>query len=78
VGEYRPLQELWPPLVRKRVRERKRNTLDDCGTPGSTGKLTANRSGRAGLKEGANVAVGGDHRGGTVSQKSDVTDTAFG
>jgi hypothetical protein len=33
---------------------------------------------RAGLQEGADVAVGEDHRGGTVSQESDVTDTAFG
>jgi hypothetical protein len=43
----------------------------------STGNLTANRSGRAGLKEGADVAVGEDHRGGTVSQESDVKDTAL-
>jgi hypothetical protein len=30
----------------------------------------------AGLKEGADVAVEEDHRGGTMSQESDVTDTA--
>jgi hypothetical protein len=29
-------------------------------------------------KEGADVAVEEDHRGGTVSQESDVTDTALG
>jgi hypothetical protein len=48
------------------VRERKSNSLDDCDTPGSTGNLAANRSGRAGLKEGADVAVEEDHRGGTA------------
>jgi hypothetical protein len=64
--------------VRESVRERKKETLDDCDTPGSTGNLAANRSGRAGFKEGADVAVEEDHRGGTVSQESDITDTAFG
>jgi hypothetical protein len=61
-----------------RVRERKSKSLDDCDTTGSPGNLTVNRSGRAGLKEGADVAVGVDHRGGTVSQESEVTDTALG
>jgi hypothetical protein len=34
--------------------------------------------GTSDLKEGADVAVGEDHRGGTVSQESDVTSTALG
>jgi hypothetical protein len=42
----------------------KGNTLDDCDTPGSTSPLAANRSGRSGLKKGADVAVEEDHRGG--------------
>jgi hypothetical protein len=61
--------------VRGRERKAKKKTFDDCDTPGSTGNLAANRSGRAGIKEGADVAVGEDHRGGTVSQESDVTDS---
>jgi hypothetical protein len=65
--------------MREREREReKAKSLDDFDTPGSTGNLAANRSGRAGLKEGVDVAVEEDHRGGTVSQESDVTDTALG
>jgi hypothetical protein len=67
-----------PTTEKVRVSERKSKTLDDCDTPGSTGNLAANRSGRAGLKGGADIAVGEDHRGGTVSQESDVTDTALG
>jgi hypothetical protein len=59
------------------MRVRKAKTLDDFDTPGSTGNLAVNRSGRVGIKEGADVAVGEDHCGGTVSQKSDVTDTAI-
>jgi hypothetical protein len=47
--------------VRVRMREwerEKAKTLDDCDTPGSTGNLAANRSGRAGLKEGGGLDVG--------------------
>jgi hypothetical protein len=61
-----------------RDREWKGKSLDDRDTPGTTSNLAANRSGRAGFKEGADVAVEEDHRGGTVSQESDVTDSAFG
>jgi hypothetical protein len=42
---------------RWRERER-RKPLDDCNASGSTGTLAVNRSGRAGLKEGAVVAAG--------------------
>jgi hypothetical protein len=63
--------------MRERESE-KAKILDDCDTPGSTGNLAANRSGRAGLKGGADVTVGEDHSGGTVSQESNVTDTALG
>jgi hypothetical protein len=63
--------------MRERERE-KAKTLDDDDTTGSPGNLTVNRSVRAGLKEGADVAVGEDHRGGTVSEESDVTSTALG
>jgi hypothetical protein len=42
-----------------RERERKKaKTLNDGDTPGSTGNLEVNCSGRAGLKEGAVVVVG--------------------
>jgi hypothetical protein len=42
--------------VRVRMREReKAKTLDDCDTSGSSSTLAANRLGRAGLKEGADV-----------------------
>jgi hypothetical protein len=62
-----------------RERESKKaKTLDDCDLSESSSTLAVNCSGRAGLKEGADVAVEEDHRGGTVSQKSDVTDTALG
>jgi hypothetical protein len=44
--------------------------------PGSTSTLAANRSGRAGIK-GAEIAVEEDHRGGTMPQESDITDTAL-
>jgi hypothetical protein len=54
--EHRPLHELWPPLAREKEKERK--PLDDCYTTGSTSMLAGNRSGRAGVKEGADVAVG--------------------
>jgi hypothetical protein len=61
------------------VRERERaNTFDGYDTPGSTSNLAANRSGRAKIKERADVAVSEDHRGGTVSEESDVTNTDFG
>jgi hypothetical protein len=41
------------------VRERKdKKLLDDCDASGSTGTLAVYRSGRAALKEGADVAVG--------------------
>jgi hypothetical protein len=43
--------------VREREREKGR-TLDDGDTSGSPGTLTVNRSKRAGLKEGADIAVG--------------------
>jgi hypothetical protein len=62
---------------RERVKKEE-TTVDDCDTHGSTGNLAANRLGRAGLKKGAKVAVEEDHRGGTVPQESDVTDTALG
>jgi hypothetical protein len=52
--------------------------MDDCDLSGSSITLEANRSGRAGLKEGADVAVEEDHQGGTVPQESDFTDTALG
>jgi hypothetical protein len=52
--------------------------LDDCDLSETSSTLAANRSGRAGLKKGADVAFGEDHRGGTVPQESDVTDRAFG
>jgi hypothetical protein len=69
VEEHRPLQKLWPHWWEcETVREWKSKTLDDCDTTGAPGNLTMNRSGRAGLKGGADVAVGEDHRGGTVSQ----------
>jgi hypothetical protein len=42
---------------RERQRERKK-TFDDGDTSGSTGTLARNRSGRAVLKEGADVTVG--------------------
>jgi hypothetical protein len=60
------------------MKERKTKSLDDCDTPGSTGNLAANRSGRAGLKEGVDVVVEEDHRRGTMLQESDVMDTALG
>jgi hypothetical protein len=44
--------------VRMRERERESKTLDDCDITGAPGNLTANRSGRAGLKEGADVEIG--------------------
>jgi hypothetical protein len=83
VGEHWPLQELLSPLVRKwqwewESEREKKETLDDCDTPGSTGNLAANRSKWAGLKDGADVAVEEDYCGGTMSQESDVTDTALG
>jgi hypothetical protein len=41
------------------VREREKGrTSDDGDTSGSSGMLAGNRSGQAGLKEGADVAVG--------------------
>jgi hypothetical protein len=43
---------------REKEREKKRKTLDEGDTSGSPGTLAGNRSGRAGLKEGADVAVG--------------------
>jgi hypothetical protein len=76
-GDMAPIGE----KVRVSLREcegEKANTFDDCDTTGARGNLAANRSGRAGLKEGADVAVGEDLRGGTVSEESDVTDTALG
>jgi hypothetical protein len=61
------------------VREWKKKSkiLDDCDKPGFADNLAANRSGRAGLKERADVVVEEDHRRGTVPQEGDVTDTAF-
>jgi hypothetical protein len=47
--------------VKVRMREfevEKAKTLDDGDTPGPPGTLTVNRSGRAGLKKGADTAVG--------------------
>jgi hypothetical protein len=61
-----------------RDKECESKILDDCDKPGSTDNLAANRSERAGLKKGADVAAEEDHRGGTVPQESDVTDTALG
>jgi hypothetical protein len=53
---------LWPPLIREkeRVKERERikKLLDDCDASGSTGILAVNSSGRAGIKEGADVVAG--------------------
>lgn len=45
--------------MRERRRERERKiTLDDGDTSGSPGRFAGNRSGRAGLKQEADVAVG--------------------
>jgi hypothetical protein len=44
--------------MRERERERESKTLDVCDTTGYPGNLTVNGSGRAGLKEGADVVVG--------------------
>jgi hypothetical protein len=44
---------------KERVKERERikKLMDDCDASGSTGTLAVNRSGRAGLKEGADVVA---------------------
>jgi hypothetical protein len=63
---------------RERVKKQKKKTLDDHDKPGSTSNLAANHSGRAGLKQGGDVAVEEDHRGGIVSQESDVTSITIG
>jgi hypothetical protein len=52
--------------------------VDECDTSGSSSTLAANRLGRAGLKEGAEVVVEEDHRRGAVPQESDFTDTTLG
>jgi hypothetical protein len=68
--------------VRMREREReKAKTLDDCDTTGPSGTLTVNRSGRAVLKERADVAVGKLKRKGkkhSEREKEDAGSTAFG
>jgi hypothetical protein len=45
---------------KERVREQEKikKLMNDCDASGSTGTLAVNRSGRAGLKEGADVEVG--------------------
>jgi hypothetical protein len=53
--EHRLLQELWPSMLRGGGG---RKTLDDGNTLESTDALIGNRSGRAALKERADVAVG--------------------
>jgi hypothetical protein len=54
MGEHRPLHE----LEREREREReKRRTSDDGDISGSPSTSIVNRSGRDGLKEGADVEV---------------------
>jgi hypothetical protein len=58
MGEHRLLQKLWPPLLTETERDRERKPWDDGNTSGSTGTLKGNRSGRGGLKEGADVAFG--------------------
>jgi hypothetical protein len=59
-------------------RVKKSKILDDCDKPGFADNLAANRSGRAGLMEGADVAVEEDHHGGAVLQESDVTSITIG
>jgi hypothetical protein len=46
-----------PTVGRERERKGMKN-LDDCYASGSPGTLAVNRSGRAGLNEGAVVAAG--------------------
>jgi hypothetical protein len=77
-GHSRSYRPHWWESGSENEREWKGKSSDDCDTPGSTGNLAANRSGQAGLKKGEEVAVEEDHRGGTVPQQSDVTDTALG
>jgi hypothetical protein len=42
----------------REIKREKRRTLDDGDTSGSPGTLAGNRSRRAGVKEGADIAVG--------------------
>jgi hypothetical protein len=51
----------------------------ECETTGSSGKLTGNRSRRAGLKKGADVAVGEQKTGRKKRRagKEDAARTAF-
>jgi hypothetical protein len=50
----------------------------ECETTGSSGKLTGNRSRRAGLNKGADVAVGEGKRKKTLAGKTeDAARTAF-
>jgi hypothetical protein len=62
---------------RKRVKERERikKHLYDCDAFGSTGTLAVNRSGRAGLKEGADAVAGewSPQEEKTEPEESDVT-----
>jgi hypothetical protein len=77
-GVIIPIGEQERERERKEGEREKAKTLGDGNTTGSPGTLTVNRLGRAGLKEGADVAVGEDHRGGTMSQESDVTSRDLG
>jgi hypothetical protein len=65
-----------PGVMGERGREKSGKPLDDCDTCVSTGTLAVNRSGRAGLKEGAVEAVGELSKQGRPS--TDVTSIAFG